>query len=165
MRLLKLEFKRIEAQLRRDLKQAEIELNEENAALRDSVNPDEILQRHESVFRRGEFISRCEIHLDELRTRCKELAASEADRGANWQEICLNLEENIGVVRREIDEMFTRLRVLPQTCDLVENALPPFDAWMNEVNRLSAALFDPNLNSPNDYRRVVESLMVITIIK
>lgn len=157
-RLAKLEFKRIEYELRHELKRAEDELNDEQSALEADVNPDVLFERHEKVFRGGELVSRFEALLSDLRSCSSELA--ELDSTTAIETTCSSLEQWVGSIRTAAAEMAARLQMLPKTWAFVESTLGQIDSWLSEISRRSLGLFDSHLNSAFEYKRCIERLIV-----
>ena len=75
VRLLKVQFKKLESLLRQEIKAADIEITEECVALNENKEDiNEILKRHEAKFKNSNFFSTCETYLQELRNCSKELS-------------------------------------------------------------------------------------------
>ena len=155
-RLTKLEFRRVEGQLRRELKQAEHALKDELAALEADASPTEVLHGHETVFGpNNEWLSGCQARLSELRSCAQTLD----DRGDTFA----SLESQLLAMGRRVDDMAARLRVLPETWAFVDGALRQLDAWLSEVSSHSLRLFDSHLASFGEYKRAIDTLTVNTL--
>lgn len=162
-RLAKLEFKRLESELRSELKRAEDELDEERSGLESNIDSDELLNRHDRLFRDGEVVSRCDGYLSELRACLNELVGCDGKKSnddRHLQEICSSLENWLGKVRKSAAEMAARLRMLPQTWAFVESTFGSIDSWLSEISRHSLGIFDSHLGSAIEYKRCIDRLMV-----
>lgn len=176
-RLAKLEFKRVEIELKRELKRAEDELRAEDLETAEVFAPNELLDRHESVFGDNDgLISRCETLMSEMRARMHELigggglpetprskqqhSTNETTDRNHLQETCASLETWLESVRERVARVAARLRMLPQTCAFVESTLGHVDAWLTEISRHSLGLFDSHLASAVEYKRTIDRLEV-----
>lgn len=158
LRLVKLDFKRTEACLKRDLKQADNDLKEEYAALETSTSKlDEISQRHDRIFLNGELMTRCESNLDLLRSYMRELID---DRTVNCHEVYSSLERHFAAIRASANEMNSRLKSLCKAWHFVDASLHELDMWLSEISLNSIGLFDSNLRSACEYKNSIERLTV-----
>ena len=160
VRLLKLQFKRLEILLKQELKAADIEISEECLALNENVDTNEILRRHEAKFKHSNFFSTCESYLQGLRTCTKELSEKKSDDKSNVEEIFDYLQNYWSSLTRKIETMNAKLTVLPDTKENFEKSLTQLTSWMHEFELNVDNLNNNNLSSSSEYRRLAEKCRV-----
>ena len=160
VRLLKLQFKRLEILLKQELKAADIEISEECLALNENVDTNEILRRHEAKFKHSNFFSTCESYLQGLRTCTKELSEKKSDDKSNVEEIFDYLQNYWSSLTRKIETMNAKLTVLPDTKENFEKSLTQLANWMHEFELNVDNLNNNNLSSSSEYRRLAEKCRV-----
>jgi hypothetical protein len=161
VRLLKLQFKRLENLLKQELKAADIEISEECLALNESnVDVAKLLKRHEAKFKHSNFFSNCESYLQGLRTCSKELAEKKAEEKSNVDEILDYLQNYWSSLTKKIETMNAKLTVLPDTKETFDRNICLFTCWLSEFEHNFANLNNNNLPSTSDYRRLIEKCRV-----
>lgn len=160
IRLLKLEFRRLEISLRKEFKNAENEINEQSNALESAnCNLDELIKRHEYIFGHSDFFNMCETYLNDLRYYGKELGNAKLDERANVENIYISLEDNWISIVKKIENINGKLRSLPNVFSTFESNLNQLDSWLSEISVHSMKIFDSSLGS-KEYTRAIENLTV-----
>ncbi len=160
VRLLKLQFKRLEVLLKQELKAADIEISEECLALKKNGNVEEILKRHEAKFKNGNFFSNCESYLQGLRNCSKELCEKKQEEKSNVDEILDYLQGYWVNLTKKIETMNAKLTILPETKDSFEANFNQFAGWLYDVEQNVEGVRNNNLASLSDYRRLAEKCQV-----
>ncbi len=160
VRLLKLQFKRLEVLLKQELKAADIEISEECLALKKNGNVEEILKRHEAKFKNSNLFSTCESYLQGLRNCSKELCEKKQEEKSNLDEILEYLQSYWVNLTKKIETMNAKLTILPETKESFETNFNQFAAWLYQVELNLESLKNNNLASLSDYRRSAEKCQV-----
>lgn len=160
VRLLKLQFKRLEVLLKQELKAADIEISEECLALNENVDLNEILRRHEAKFKHSNFFSTCESYLQGLRTCTRELSEKKVEDKSNVEEILEYLQNYWLNLTKKIETMNQKLTILPDTKENFERSYNQFVSWLYELEQQSESLNNNNLSSVSEYKRLVEKCRV-----
>jgi len=160
IRLLKIQFKRLEVVLRQEFKEADEELKREQTELNESQNINDILRRHESKFHSSNFFQTCESYLKDLRIFTKELVEKKCDDRASIQEVCDGLQNYWTNLVKKIENVRTKLTILPETKENFELHVGQLNSWLNEFDVNATNLFSNNLPSTNDYKRVLDKSRV-----
>ena len=163
-RLLKLQFKRVEAQLRSEMKKADAEITEECAAVNQNKDFREILKRHEAKFRRNDFHSICESHLESLRAIIANLKEIKPDDASNFQQVFDHIQNYWFNLTQKIDSIFAKLTMLPNAKQNYERNLAQFDVWLCELEITVKALLANNFGSITDYRNILDKAKVGTCL-
>ena len=161
VRLLRLEFKRLETLIRQELQVADAEISDECAALsaqRQSIA--EIFKRHEAKFKYGSSMSNCESYMKCLRNCAQELAEQNVDDKANVDEILNYLQSYWKSLVQKIDTMSEKLTILPNAIEDYETNVAQFTAWLGETEKNAANITNNNLSSLFEYRRSLEKIKV-----
>ena len=109
LRLLRLQFERLEHLIRKELKQAEGELNEELKLLEEQqqqrTNGAEILRRHHEYFQWNHFQPTIDTHLKQLLTIVEELHSKDTsidERARQLKNDWTQMQSRIGNVKRKL---------------------------------------------------------------
>lgn len=160
VRLLKLQFKRLEVLLKSELKAADIEISEECLALNKNVDLQEILKRHEAKFKHSDFFNTCETYLQGMRTCSKELSEKKTEEKSNVEEILDYLQNYWKKLTKKIETMNAKLTILPDTKENFEIQFNVFANWLYELEQNWENLSNNNLPALSDYRRLSEKCQV-----
>lgn len=160
VRLLKLQFKRLENLLRQEIKEADAEISAEFLALKENKNISEILKRHEAKFKHSDFFVNCESYLQGLRSCSKELSEKKIDDKSNLESVLDYLQNHWSNLTRKIENMNAKLTVLPDTKENFEKNLNQLNNWLVEIEFNSKGLFNNSLSSSSEYKRLVDKTKV-----
>jgi hypothetical protein len=162
VRLLKVQFKKLESLLRQEIKAADIEITEECVALNENKEDiNEILKRHEAKFKNSNFFSTCETYLQELRNCSKELSEKKGvEDKSNIEDILDYLQKYWDNITKKIETMNTKLKFLPSAREGFERNFFQLVSWINDLEINSAALKNDNLSSTTEYRRLLDKTKV-----
>jgi hypothetical protein len=166
VRLLKVQFKKLESLLREEIKEADKEITEECVALNENKEDiNEILKRHEAKFKNSNFFSTCEAYLQELRNCSKELSEKKGvEDKSNIEDILDYLQKYWDNITKKIETMNIKLKLLPSAREGFERNFFQLVSWINDLEINSAALKNDNLSSTTEYRRLLDKIKVSIIV-
>jgi hypothetical protein len=159
-RLLKLQFKRIESQLRSEIKKADAEISEELLALAQNKNPNELVKRHEAKFRRTNFYPTCEACLENLRGLIDELRAIKPDDASHMQVVLDHMQTYWFDLTERIESVYGKLTMLPDAKENFQFNLIEVDNWLNEAEVNAINLFSNSLSTTTEYKNILEKIRV-----
>jgi hypothetical protein len=159
-RLLKLQFKRVESQLRSEIKKADAEISEELLALAQNKNATELVKRHEAKFRRTNFYPACEACLESLRALIEELRSIKPEDAAHMQEVFDHVQTYWFNLTQRIESVYGKLTMLPDAKENFQFNLVEVDNWLNEAEVNAINLFSNSMASTTEYKNVLEKIKV-----
>ena len=160
IRLLKLQFKRLEVLLIKEIKEADAEINEEFNALSENKNLEEILKRHEAKFKHSDFFKTCESYLHGLKICTQELAEKKVEDKSNIEEIFDYLQNYWKNLTQKIEAMNSKLTVLPDTKENFQLNLNQLTTWLIEIEFNTENLFKNHMISTSEYKRFLDKSKV-----
>ena len=160
VRLLKLQFKKLEILLRQDIKTGDAEIDEECRALLENKDIGIILRRHEEKFKTSDFIKNCQSHLHGMRGYLKELVEKKIEDKTNMEETLEFLQNYWNNLLKKIETMNAKLTILPNAKDNFEKNTGQLIHWISEAESTSRVLNDNNISSMSEYRRQIEKCRV-----
>lgn len=160
VRLLRLQFKRLENLLKQEIKEADAEISEEFNALNENKDVGEILKRHEAKFKHSDFFPTCESYLQGLKTCKIELADKKVEDKTFIEDAYDHLQTYWHTLTQKIEALNAKLTITNDTPEDFERNLTQLDTWLYEIEATSKDLFDYNLTSSSEYRRALEKTRV-----
>jgi hypothetical protein len=172
VRLLKLQFKRVESQLRSEMKKADAEINEQIALHHESNDGsrsrEELLRRHEAAFHhRGFFHHTCESHVANLRAILAELRALKPDEcTSNLEEIVEHVHGYWCVLTQRIATLHAELSEasVAEAQHTFQLNLMQVERWLSEAEVNAINLFSNSIASTAEYSIIVEKIRVCSLL-
>ena len=160
IRLLKLQFKRLEILLINEIKEADAEINEEFNALKENQNLEEILKRHEAKFKHSDFFKTCESYLQGLRVCTQELSEKKVEDKSNVEEIFEYLQNYWKNLTQKIEAINSKLTTLPDAKENFQLNINQLTTWLIEIELNTENLFKNHMVSTSEYKRFLEKSKV-----
>ena len=160
VRLLKLQFKRLEVLLIKEIKEADAEISDEFNALNENKNLHEILKRHEAKFKHSDFFKTCESYLQGLKMCTQELADKKVDDKSNIEEIFSYLQNYWLSLTQKIEAMNSKLTILPDTKENFQLNINQLTTWLIEIELNTDNLFKNHMVSTSEYKRFLDKSKV-----
>jgi len=160
IRLLKLQFKRLEILLINEIKEADAEINEEFNALNENKNLDEIRKRHEAKFKNSDFFKTCESYLHGLKMCTQELSEKKVEDKSNIEEIFDYLQNYWKNLTQKIESMNSKLTILPDTKENFQLNINQLTTWLIEIEFNTDNLFKNHMVSTSEYKRFLDKSKV-----
>ncbi len=135
IRLLKLKFKQLEFLLKKEVKEADRELNDYLDYLnqKNIVNMNKIIEKYQAKFNdSSDFFSKCQSYLNDLKSIISELGEKKIDEKTMIENTYQNLEATWINMVKKIEKMNERLYVLPNKQQNFETNLKELNIWMVE---------------------------------
>ena len=117
IRLLRLQYERMENVIVKELKQAEEELNHELTELEHQRDPTDILRRHNEHFQSNNFYPTMKIHIRDLQAFAHDIRAKDGDATSNNEQIeqrTDKLNEYWTRMQSKIDLVKSKLQTIPK---------------------------------------------------
>lgn len=160
VRLLKLQFKRLENLLLQEIREADAEISDELDELNENGDLNQILKRHEAKFKHSNFFHTCESYLQGLRNCTQELSEKKVEDKSNIQDIFDYLQNHWLTLTQKIENMNAKLTILPGTKENFQTNLNQLTSWLIEIEFNLQSLFDNSLSSSSDYKRILDKSKV-----
>lgn len=161
IRLLKLKFKHLESMLRKELFDADNELNQHILSLASNHDADKIYKRFHEKFKSSNFFPQCESYLEQIKKCVLELADKKIDDRSFIEEAFQNLNSQWINLTNKIEDLSKKIQARLNKREIVDRNLTILDSWLFEVESTSKNLFDYNLTSISEYSRALEKMQVI----
>jgi hypothetical protein len=164
-RILKLQFKQTETQLRNEYRLANAEIAEEYSMLdnKNQIEIDHVFKRHELKFRQNDFHSMCESHLESLRVILS--SDDSKDDRKNMENVYEELQTEWFKLNQQIDILYTKLTMLPNANENFEKNLHELSVWLDLFQENSQNLFNNDVNCSTEYKNILENTKVNEFIK
>ena len=144
IRLLRLQFERIETIIVKELEQAETELTEELRQLERQQDTTEILRRHNEKFQLNNFHPTMEVHMRDLRTFANNIRTQEQGQtlikheNEQIDQRAKKLNTYWTNMQTKIDNVKRKLQTIPKKWQEFEEKSHTIEKWMETVERSMA---------------------------
>ncbi|CAF4079785.1 unnamed protein product, partial [Rotaria sp. Silwood2] len=141
IRLLRLQFERIEHIIVQELEQAENELNDELKQLERQHDTTEILRRHNERFQLNNFCPTMEIHMKDLHTYANDIRIKEQEQtlvthdNEQIDQRTIKLNNYWTHMQTKIDNVRRKLQTVPKKWQEFEEKFHHVETWMNTIER------------------------------
>ena len=162
IRLLKLKFKQFEFLFKKELKEADQELNDIQDLLNrtNTINMKNIIENYEAKFNKSsDFFTKFQSYLNNLKTISSELGEKKTDEKTMIENAYQNLETAWLNIVKKIDRLNDRLYVLPNKHRNFETNIKELNIWMVEFE-----FYIENINR-NDLPYLTEYVSLVDKIK
>ena len=165
IRLLKLEFKFLESMLKKELFDANDELNKHILALASNHDAENIYKRFHEKFKNSNFFPLCESYLEQIKKCVLELAENKIEDRSFIEEAFQDLNSQWINLTQKIEDLSKKIQAKLNKREIIDRNLTVLDSWLFEVESASKNLFDHNLTSISEYSRALEKMQVIVFIQ
>ncbi|CAM4782634.1 unnamed protein product, partial [Rotaria magnacalcarata] len=141
VRLLRLQFERIEKIVVQELEQAENELNDELKQLERQHDTTEILRRHNERFQLNNFHPTMEIHMRDLQTFANDIRTKEqgqtlvSHENEQIDQRTIKLNNYWSNMQAKIDNVRRKLQTIPKKWQEFEEKFHHVESWMATIER------------------------------
>ncbi|UJR08743.1 hypothetical protein I4U23_013000 [Adineta vaga] len=141
IRLLRLQYERLENTIVKELKQAEDELNEEMKQMERQLDISDILRRHNERFQLNNFQPTMETHLRNLHTfasdiRSRDTSSTSSQENDQMDERTTKLNDYWNRMQTKIDNVKRKLQTIPKQRQEFEEKFRLVETWMEAIERL-----------------------------
>ncbi|CAF1053347.1 unnamed protein product [Adineta ricciae] len=141
IRLLRLQYERLESIIVKELKQAEDELNEELKQMERHMDTSDILRRHNERFQLNNFQPTMETHLRNLHAyandiRSHDTSSTSSQENDQMDERTTQLNDYWARTQTKIDNVKRKLQILPKQRQEFEEKFRVVEAWIEAIERL-----------------------------
>lgn len=160
IRLLKLNFTRLETLLRQEISAADAEIMEESMALNQNKDISEIIKRHEAKFKYSNFFSTCETYLQGLRSCTNALLDQKmVEDKSTILDTNDKIQKYWETLTKKIETMSNRLKALPDLKEKFDKEIYQLNAWLTDFEQNKRNLNNNDL-SIGEYKKILERFNV-----
>ncbi|CAF4193831.1 unnamed protein product, partial [Rotaria magnacalcarata] len=138
IRLLRLQYERVECIVVKELKQAEDELNDELRLLERQLDTVDILRRHNEHFQLNNFHPTIETHLRNLHSYANDIRSKDKDTTHENEQIdqrTTKLNDYWARMQAKIDNVRRKLQTIPKKWQEFEEKFHLVETWMTTMER------------------------------
>ncbi|CAM2712242.1 unnamed protein product [Rotaria socialis] len=138
IRLLRLQYERVECIVVKELKQAEDELNDELRLLERQLDTVDILRRHNEHFQLNNFHPTIETHLRNLHSYANDIRSKDKDTTHENEQIdqrTAKLNDYWARMQAKIDNVRRKLQTIPKKWQEFEEKFHLVETWMATMER------------------------------
>ncbi|CAF0715881.1 unnamed protein product [Brachionus calyciflorus] len=158
IRLLKLEFKRIELLLKHELIEADRELNQCFNSLAENRDSKKIFKKFQEKFKNSNFYSLCESYLENMKNCVLQLAEKKIEDRSFIEDAFQNLNTQWINLTQKIEAFNNNLQSKLNIRETVDRNITILDSWLYELETTSKEIFDYNLPSASEYSRALNKI-------